>query len=206
MKKNLTGCFWFSMGAGVILILFIVGLLLVFIPSFRQGGPQVFPTAKQTIITITDEVPATYTPYITLTAAAIQQETTTPTPYQEVQNQTAIPDDPLASTPGSYQGYLSISPYISADAMHYLLRVGEEITLTWTDFPTGALHYKIILIPDGGGSEVTLIEDDNQADGIGGVWRMRENIGGELQGVAVFPDGRLVTTISGGWIYAKNPE
>jgi hypothetical protein len=90
--------------------------------------------------------------------------------------------------------------------MHYLLRVGEEITLTWADYPPGALHYQITLIPDEGGPEVTLIEDDNPVDGIGGPWRVRENIGGELQGVAVFPDDRLVTTISGGWIYSKDPE
>jgi len=200
------GCFWMLLGGGISLVLIAVGLLLVFVPSFRQGAPQVSPPAEQTSITITDQVPATYTPYFTMTSAANQQETATPTPYQDLQNQTEIPDDPLVSTPSSQEGYLSISPYITADAMHYSLEVGQDLNLDWVDFPPGAAQYQILLIPDGGGTELILIEDDNPEDGIGGVWQVPKNIGGELQGAAIFPDGRLVTTVSGGWIYSKDPE
>ncbi len=196
MKKTLPGCLWFSLGAGISLVLVILGLLLVFAPAYRQGTSPVHPTADK----------ATYTPYITLTATAYLEETATPTPYQDQPGQPETPDDLLTPTPTSREGYISISPYISADAMHYSLKVGQDVNLDWVDFPPGAAQYQIILIPDRAGTELLLIEDDNPADGIGGVWQVPEKIAGEVQGRAVFTEGHTVTSVSGGWIYSGHGQ
>lgn len=204
--NRIPGCLWVLLGAGLTLVLLTVAFLLIFAPGIRRGSFQVNPTVKQIDSTQTVPASATFTPWITQTAAVNQQETATPTPYQEAETPPGNPDDLQVSTPASRAGCITIAPYLTADAMHYSLEVGQDLNLDWVEFPPGAAQYQILLIPDGNGTELILIEDDNPQDGIGGVWQVPENIGGEVQGRAVFSDGRTVTSVSGGWIYSRHKQ
>jgi hypothetical protein len=99
----------------------------------------------------------------------------------------SLPETSLPET----QGYL-IFPYVSADAGNFSLQAGEEILITWEDAPMNAAQYEIRFIDNTGSADQTFKESVNSAEGIHAVWHVPERASGQLEGVAVYPDGSIV--------------
>jgi hypothetical protein len=116
----------------------------------------------------------------------------------------AVSTPTTASAPASTEtssGFIEF-PYLHADAGNFQLQTGETITFTWKDAPADAERYDFMLYPLDGSRPIVLGMDADASDGAAIQWLVVPDISGELEGLAYYAGGQVLSSGISGTIYS----